>query len=370
MIKIEVKEGKLPWLIGSGTICTGGVIAVLSVVYAKDSADIKPSFYGGNFYANGSEHFSGAFFSYAITALVVMLIILAGVALCLCAKNRGIVVENESLCYKNCFGRERAFSLSEIGYCRAALENGGSRDYLILYDVSGNKLCKLEFNMKNADVFLQYLADNEVKIECSQKSDLYLKWIAGTKALTLNEAAAIVNRAYGETEELITEWIKNNKSLGAEWKFGLAFYTEDTFVQEGRLWEQEGCPAELVKDLWEDRADGLPKGFEKDKPDGLAKDLDEDRADSLPRGFFVAIEGYLQKDGKFVIDRKNQAVSISTSLIQVSESYKIGETLKICFFKDALEYLEEQLLYYAQVLPKRRYHTEMLELRHELRKGI
>lgn len=351
MIKIEVKESRLPWLIGIGTILTGVIVAALSIVYAKDSAYVR------NFYADGADYPVKMPFSDAITVLAVLLIILAGAALCLCARNRGIMVQGESLCYKNCCGRTKDFSLSEVGYCRAALENGGSRDYLILYDVSGAKLCKLELGMRNADVFLQYLLDNEIKVECSQKSDLYLKWMVNTRPVNPKEAALAVNEAYERMEELIAEWVKKNKDFGAEWKFGIACYMEDKFVQGKQLWEQEASPA--VKALWEDKPDGLSAGF---GGEGVPM--------NLPEGFFIVMEGYLQKDGRFVIDKKNQAVSISAKLMQVSKSFRAGEALKIYFYNDAVEYISNQLSYYEEILPKRRYHTELLTLKHELLDGM
>lgn len=335
MIKIEVKEGRIPWLIGSGTIFAGLIIGFLSVFYAKDSFSFEAS-----------------------NVVVVLFIILAGAVMCICAKNRRLIVQDESLCYVNCFGRKKTFMLSEVGYCRVALESGGSRDYLILYDISGAKLCKLEFNMKNTGTFLQYLMDNEIKIECSKNSDLHLKWIVNARAITLKESASVAKEAYEKAENLIEEWTKRNKSFGAEWKFGLAFYIEEEFAQEKQLWEQEGAPAGLVDDLWEAMTAGLSGGSE------------EDEEVMLPEGLFIVIEGYLQKEGKFVIDKKNQAVSIVVKFMQVSESFKAGEALKIHFFEGALEYLSEQLLYYEQILPKRRYHTEDLELRHELKKYL
>ena len=312
MIKIEVKEGKLPWFIGSGTIVAGMIIGILSVVYTKDPVYINNSF------------------------IVALAIIFAGMMMCLCAKNRGITVQDEQLCYKNCFGRKKTFALGDIGYCSAALESGSSRDYLILYDISGTKLCKLEFNMKNSDTFLQYLIDNGIKIECSKNSDLYLKWMVGAQSIAQDEVVFVAKEVYEKTKALIEEWVKRNESFGAQWKFGLAFYMEDKFVQEKQLWEQEVAP------------DGAIDGS------------------TLSEGLFAVLEGYLQKDGKFVIDRKNQAVSVSAKLMQVSKSMNLEEELKIYFFEDASEFISEQLLYYEQILPKRRYHTEELELRHEL----
>lgn len=318
MIKIEVKEGKLPWVIGSGTIAAGIVIGILSVVYAKNPGYINNSF------------------------LVVLAIIFSGAMMCLCAKNRGLTVQDEQLCYKNCFGKKKTFALSDIGYSSVALESGSSRDYLILYDILGNKLCKLEFNMKNADVFLRYLVDNEIKIECSKKSDMFLKWIVNTRPIASGEVKAVLKEVCVKADRLIAEWIKRNENFGAQWKFGLAFYMEDKFGREKQLWEQEGAPKEMAEVLL------------------------EDRTDKLPEGIFIVIEVYLQKDGKFVIDRKERAVFAAAELMHVSKSMNMEEELKIYFCGDALEHISEQLLYYEKVLPKRRYHTGELEFGHEL----
>ncbi|MBD5444819.1 MAG: hypothetical protein HDR29_04630 [Lachnospiraceae bacterium] len=330
MVKIEVKEGKLPWVIGSGTIAAGIVIGILSVVYAKNPGYINNSF------------------------LVVLAIIFAGAMMCLCAKNRGITVQDEKLCYKNCFGKKKTFALSDIGYCSVALESGSSRDYLILYDISGNKLCKLEFNMKNTDIFLRYLVDNEIKIECSKKSDMYLKWMVNTRPIALGEVRTVLKEVCDKADRLIAEWIKRNENFGAQWKFGLAFYMEDKFGKEKQLWEQEGAPAEVIDVLWDDIRIELSGNFA------------EDRKIILPEGLFVVIEGYLQKDGKFVIDRKDRAVFVAAELMHVAKSMNMEEELKLYFCGDALEHISEQLLYYEKVLPRRRYHTGELELRHEL----
>ncbi|MBD5520251.1 MAG: hypothetical protein HDR03_03370 [Lachnospiraceae bacterium] len=318
MIKIEVKEGKLPWFIGGGTIAAGVIIGILLVVYAKDPRYIKNSF------------------------LFVLAIIFAGAMMCLCAKNRGITVQDEQLCYKNCFGRKKTFALSDIGYCSVALESGSSRDYLILYDILGNKLCKLEFNMKNTDIFLRYLVDNEIKIDCSKKSDMFLKWIVNTRPIASGEVKTVLKEVCDKADRLIAEWIKRNENFGAQWKFGLAFYMEDKFGQDKPLWEQEGAPKVTAEVLL------------------------ENRADKLPEGLFIVIEGYLQKEGKFVIDRKDRAVFVAAELMHVAKSMNMEEELKIYFCGDALEHISEQLLYYEKVLPKRRYHTGELEFGHEL----
>ncbi|MDE6663839.1 MAG: hypothetical protein K2K46_10930 [Lachnospiraceae bacterium] len=318
MIRIEVKEGKLPWFIGSGTIAAGVIIGVLSVVYAKNPLYINNSF------------------------LVVLAIIFAGAIMCLCAKNRSLTVQNEQLCYKNCFGKKKTFALNDIGYCSVALESSGGRDYLILYDISKTKLCKLEFNMKNADTFLRYLVDNEIKIECSKNSDMYLKWLVNTRPIASGEVKTVLKEVCDKADRLIAEWIKRNENFGAQWKFGVAFYMEDKFGQEKQLWEQEGAPKEVAEVLL------------------------ENRTDKLPEGLFIVIEGYLQKDGKFVIDRKNRAVFVAAELMHVAKSMNMEEELKLYFGGDALEHISEQLLYYEKVLPKRRYHTGELEFGHEL----
>lgn len=321
MIKIEVNEGKAPWIVGIVTILFGILYGVLCIMYPDKSAKSDMLYY-------------------LLVYPVAVLIILAGVWLCLDAKNRKLIVEDAALCYTNSFGRKSSFLLSDIAYCRTAMENGGNRDFLKLYNTQDKKLCKLEYNMCDCTVFLQYLIDNQVKIECSEKSDYMLKSMLNMTSVSTEEISGVVNSTYKEAKELIKKWLEENSKLGVEWKMGIVTYLENEIEEKKQLWEQTSC--------------------------GVV----ESESGNLPEGYIIAIEGYLLKDGEFVINKKDRVVGIFATVIRVSKSLKIGEKLKISNFKDVSEELSAQLTILAEILPRNRYHTETLLLNHELRDSL
>lgn len=321
MIRIKVSEWKISWGIGVGTIVLGIVLGVLMLWYPGTSA--------------GQERWS-------YPGFIMSLIFAAGIWMCMNARNRKLIVEDDSLCYTNWLGQKTAFSLDGIGYCRTALErNGGSRNYLNVYDLRGKKLCKLEYHMQNCAAFLQYLLDNGVKVECSTDSDLFLHRMMGMSALCYENVQESVNGLFAEVKALVAEWEKQNKKLGAEWKFGMAVYLEEEIAKGKPLWEQKGYD-------W-------------------AK---HNVSHNLPEGLFILIEGYLQKEGQFVMDKRNQAVVVYAEALCVSKSMQIGQELRIRFFHSALEELGMQLDVMSRQLPRNRYHTDTLLIGHELKERL
>lgn len=315
MIKITVNEGKLPWVVGIGTILAGVLFTAACIVYARPSGE-----------------------SNAVVWPVVSLIILSGIGLCMSGRNRKLTVEDMNICYVNWFGRKKSFTLDEIGYCKSAMETGReNRDYLKLYDLQGDRLCRIEFNMRESVTFLQYLLDNKVRVECSEKSDFFLKSMIEMKSLCPEEVPRAVNEAYEAAKQCIREWTEQNKRFGVEWKTGIAVYLAQELSDRRQLWEQSGCQ-------W--------------------------MTQNFPEGYLILVEAYLLKDGQFVIDKKNRVVAVSASVITVSNSMQVGETLKIRLFSTVVEELREQLLCLHHVLPKNRYHTEEIVLRHELRERM
>lgn len=309
-----MNEGKIPWIVGSGTIVFGVLLGILVVLFSDNKVSVIGS------------------------VPVVTMVIMAGVFLCLDGRNRKLTVEDAKLCYRNWIGRQTSFSLEEISYCKTALEKSGGKDYLKLYDQQGKKLCKLEYNMKNCAQFLQYLLDNQVRLDCSQKSDLLLKSMLQTTQIATEQITAQVNEAYDSAKEIIEEWIKEHPEFGAGWKMGIVSYLSDSLSNEMPLWEQESyTPLSM---------------------------------DELPEGYLIVIEGYLQKDGEFVISKKDRAVAFCIPLIGVSQSYQIGEQLKIRYFGAALEELKDLLDIWAHILPVNRYHTGMISIRHDLKERI
>lgn len=330
MIKIEVNEGKIPWVVGIGTILFGILCIVPFVRYPDKSMRNGP-----------------------LVCAVFAAIILAGIWMCFYAKNRKLVVEDESICYTNWLGRKTAFSLNDIAYCRAALENRGNRDYLKLYDVKDNILCKLEFNMTDSIIFLQYLLDNQIKVECSEKSDYFLKstlqWHM-MASISPEEIRDVVNAAYKEVKELVRKWTDDNGKFGVEWKTGILPFLEEEVSRKKQLWELKSCNVPL------------PYANVQDKP--------ENPAVNLPEGYIIGVEGYLLKDGEFVIDKKGKAVCIYVPIISVSQSMKIGESMKISHLNYTVEQTSTLLAKLADALPRNRYHTEMLTLNHELKDSL
>lgn len=315
MIKIEVNKQKTPWVIGIGTIVFGIVLAVLLALYSNVSGPAK-----------------------TVSYLVIGLIIASGIWLYFEGKNRKLTIEDDLICCSNRFGRKKTFRLEDIAYCRAALEiKKGNRNYLKLYNEQDAELCKLEFDMGNIYLFLQYLLDNNVRIECTENTEMFLQIIINMAEISKEEINVKVNSAYKEAEQAVYKWSQKNESFGAEWKLGLAEYLDDEFEEDVPLWQQKGYV---------------------------------DKQEQQQKGYFIMLEGYLQKNGVFVLDKENQPVSFSVQLLYVSQALRKDGGLKICFSNKALEYMSEQLLYYEKILPENKYYTEMIVLHHELKESI
>ena len=317
MIKIEVHEGKLPRNIGIGTILFGILLAVMAARDPVESVAIMRCAY-----------------------LMIILIICAGIWFCMDGRYHRLIVEDMELCYSDWRGRKKTFSIDEIAYCKAAFENEGNKDYIRLYDFNNNKLCKLGFYMKNATAFLEYLLDNQIKVECTDKTVESLKNAINAQTLCPEEIPETVNGVFEEAKKLAEGWVKKNRKFEAEWKIGIAVYPYNDFSWEKQLWEQKGYEGTL-------------------------------NFSNLAEEYIIGIEGYLQKDGQFVVNKKNQAVAFFFQLISVSKSFQIGEELTVRFWgNNILEKLSKEFTLWADLLPRKRYHTEQLVLQHELKERI
>ncbi|MBO5209458.1 MAG: hypothetical protein J6B68_08950 [Lachnospiraceae bacterium] len=314
-IEVEVKEGKIATIVGIGTIFVGILLILAYIRYPADSISIE-----------------------IIGCLVAAIIILAGVAVCMGAHNRKVIVEDMKFCYVNWMGKKTCFTVDEIGYCKTELTVDGSKDFIKLYNLHGEKLCKLDYHMKDSFMLLQFLADNQVRIDSSVKSEKCLHSILDVDALCEEEIAGRANDFYQKTKELIEEWTKKNKKFGAQWKLGLAAYLESECMEDKQIWEQ--------------------KGYESDS------------YENLPEGYVLVMEGYLMKDGEFVLNKQNATVGFYIPVIRVNKSMQIGETLRIRYYKKAWMELEEQLKILEYLLPRNRYHTENISLQHELKDKI
>ncbi|MBQ6807058.1 MAG: hypothetical protein IJO97_06495 [Lachnospiraceae bacterium] len=311
-IEVKVKEGRIVAIVGIGTILVGMLLMILYIRHPAEAVLME-----------------------IVCCLAAVLMILAGVVLCMNAHNRKFIVENMNLCYVNWCGKRKSFSVDEIGYCKTELTVDGSKDYLKIYNLLGEKLCKLEYHMKDSFVLLQFLADNQVRIESSEKSEKSLHFILETDALCAEEIANKANAFLDKAKILTEEWIKNHKKFGAQWKLGITTYLEDECVSDKQIWEQ--------------------------------KDYEADSYHNLPEGFVVVVEGYLMKDGEFVFNKQNKVVGFCVPIIRVTKSLRLGEDLRIRYYKKALMEIEEQLDILTYCLPRNRYHTENITLQHHLK---
>lgn len=314
-IEVEVKEGKIATIVGIGTILVGILLILVYIRYPANSISIE-----------------------IVGCLVAAIIIFAGIGLCMGAHNRKVIVEDMKLCYVNWMGKKKSFTVDEIGYCKTELTVDGSKDFLKIYNLLGERLCKLDYQMKDCFMLLQFLMDNQVRIDSSAKSEKCLHFILDVDTICAEEIPSRANTFYQKAKELVEEWSKQNKKFGAQWKIGLAAYLEEECMGDKPIWRQ--------------------KGYETDS------------FQNLPEGYVIVMEGYLMKDGEFVLNKKNATVGFYIPIIRVTKSLQIGENLRIRFYKKALKELEEQLNILEYLLPRNRYHTENISLQHELKDKI
>lgn len=274
------------------------------------------------------------------SALLILLII--GIGCCIRGIFHSLTVEEMNMHYVNCMGRKTSFTLDDIGYCKMKL--GSNQQKLILYDLLGNKLCKLESDMKGSGDFLRYLLDNRVRVECKAEQAGYsnmpaLEAYLRETAVCEEEIPKCADGLYGKVRDMLLEWEKQNKSFGAYWEFGYGeFSAADLENGKDELWSRRSSIHELTAELPEDYA--------------------------------CILEAYLKKDNEYVIDQKNRAVCILFPYLVRTCSYQIGERLRLRKMnEDVLTgWIREDLESLTKILPKRKYHTEPVVLQHELRK--
>lgn len=264
-----------------------------------------------------------------------------GIMGCVRGLLRRLSVEEMNMCYVNWRGREKTFSLDDIGYCKVSLSN--SRDDIVLFDLLGKKLCKLEFSMKGSGELLQYLLDNRVRMEWrsspKRSSDMPVtEALLREKAICPEEIAKYADQLYGKVLALLQEWEKQNKSLGAYWEFGYGEFSAAELEGKDNLWN---------------RSETLPEDKEE-----------------LPEVYECILEAYLKKDQEYVLDSKNEAVCILIPYLVRGYSYQVGERVRLRKMDEdvLLDWVKTQLEQLTRILPKRKYHTEPSILSHELRK--
>ncbi len=311
MKQIEVREGKYVWIVGIGTILTGLLLLFLYLYAPVDSLLME-----------------------VLCCLVAAVIILLGSGICLHGYHHRLNVEDMQIQYVNWIGKKTVFSLDEIGYVKTTLTYDGGKDYLKIYNLLGEKVGKLTYNMKGCYDFLQYLADNQVKIEGTKEAKESLHAILNCRAVCEEEIKGLADQIYEESKEMVKEWLHRNKKLDICCEMGVVSFLEEKILQDRQLWEQ---PSFVPED-----------------------------GQSLPEGYMMVLEGYLLKEGNYILNKKNWAVGFYVPIVRVTKSMQVGEELRIRFYESALEQLQEQLQILETILPANRYHTEKIKLAHDL----
>lgn len=270
------------------------------------------------------------------------LLFIVGIICCIRGTLRGLCVEEMDICYVNWRGRKKEFTLDDIGYCK--LELSSNQDNLIIYDLLGCKLCKLEFGMKGCKEFLQYLLDNQVRMEWKKEQTDYsempvLETLLCETAVCEEEITKYADILYGKIRDVFLEWEKQNKAFGAYWEFGYSEFAADDVEGKSDLWN---CTSSI-----------------------------SEKHTGLPEDYVCILECYLKKDNEYVIDRKNEVVCLLIPYLVRGTSYQIGERLRFRKMNEdvVIHWTKGHLEILTKILPKRKYHTESLVFRHELRKS-
>ena len=316
-IKFQVRENR------TALVCS--VVAVGFVALIVTMRFIHPSEEGGG----------------ALLYLPLFCMLAGGVACFLLYFHRKLIVNDANICYVNWIGKTRKFQLNEIGFGKMGA--GASMNQVVLYDLNGKKLCKLDFEMQGIAEFYQYLADNGIEIEWvkkrvnhSQSFMSLVNVIQKETAVSEEEIRKCSESFYGEVERIFRDWENQNQKFHAEWEIGFAEYTAQDFERKCRLIE---------------RTSSVPNPLE-----------------NIPESYECILEAYLKRDGEYVVSNRGEEVKIILPYLAKTKSYRIGEKTRIrkADEQNMEEWLEGQLETLTKELPKRRFHTEALVLGHKL----
>lgn len=317
-IKFQVRENK--------TALACGALAIGLALFIPAMRLFHPSGKGG-----------GALFYLPLFCMLV-----GGVACFMLYFNRKLIVDETNICYVNWIKKSKRFALDEIGCCKMGA--GSSMNQIVLYDLDGNKLCKLDFEMQGIAEFYQYLADNQVKAEWAVKRTdntksfmILFDAIQKETSVSAEEIRECSEQFYREVERIFRDWEDRNKQFQAEWKIGFAEYTAADLEKKCRFAERTSSIHHPMK--------------------------------SIPESYECVLEAYLKREGEYVVSNRGEEVKIVLPYLSKTKSYQIGEKTRIrkTDEKNLEEWLERQLEMLNKELPKRRFHTEALVMGHKLR---
>lgn len=253
--------------------------------------------------------------------------------------HRKLLVDEMNICYVNIFGKEKRFSLDEIGFCKVGA--GGGQDVLVLYDLLGGKLCKLGTDMRGFAQFHQYLLDNRVRVEWSGKrmSRQAMHWVdavQGESAVCEEEIRKCTEKFYEKIAPVFREWEKRNRKFHVSWEIGFAQYAGDDLTKRCRLRE---------------RTSSLHEPLE-----------------TIPLSYECIFEAYLKSEDAYIVDSRGREIYIILPYLARTKSYQIGEGTRIRKMDEGSlqKWLTEELMGLERELPKHRYRTEKFHLCHKL----
>lgn len=317
-IRFQVRENKTAF------VC--GVLAVGFAVFIMVMRFLHPSAKGGG----------------TLLYLPILCMFFGGVVCFMMYYNRKLTVEDMNICYVNWMGRLRQFTMDEIGYCK--IGTPGDMNRIVLYDLLGKKLCKLEIGMQGLAELYQYLLDNGIRIEWN-KSKAYQ--LSGFMRMidTLSKETSVCEEEirkcselfYEEAGQIFHDWEKRNQHFEAVWEFGFAEYMAEDLESK--------CPLHMYLSSVDEPLEHIPESYE------------------------CVLEAYLKKEEGYVVNTRGEVVSIMLPYLSKTKSYQIGEKMRIR--KTDEEGLKEWLVWrleaFNRELPKHKYHTEDLSFGHKLR---
>lgn len=316
-IKFQVRENRAEF------IC--GVFAIGISVFTFIMWMLHPSGKGGG----------------ALLYLPLLCMIVAGVMFLVMFFHKRLIVDEMNICYVNWIGKRKEFTLDEIGFCK--IGGRGANNMIVLYDLLGNKLCKLGIDVRGFEELHQYLVDNQVRVEWNKArmdsgSAMLIDTIQRESAICEEEIRKYSEKFYEEVEQIFREWEKCNKRFDVQWEIGFAEYTLEDMEKKCRL---------------RDRTSSIGENPE-----------------ALPLSYECLLEAYLKCGGEYIVDRKGEELSVILPYLVRSKSYRIGEGTRIRKVDEQSmeEWLEMRLEGLAKELPKHRYHTERFTVQHSLRK--
>lgn len=253
--------------------------------------------------------------------------------------NRKLTVSDMELCYVNLFGRRKDFTLDQIGFCKIGA--GGSQNLCVLYDLMGEKLCKLDFDMRGMAQFHQYLVDNQVEVEWNRermdrRGMLLIDVIQRESAVCEEEICKCSEQFREEAEKIFLDWEKRNARFQADWEIGFGEYQAADLEQ---------------KCFCQERTSSLPEILQ-----------------TLPDTYECLLEAYLRREDGYVVDSRGEVVNIVLPYLVRSKSYRVGEGTRIRKMDEQSmqDWLILQLEALSRELPRHKYRTETLVLKHKL----